>query len=431
MKGPPEGTDVVIAGEGLSKRYRLGTGVQGRLTETLWDAVESRVRRSRNGRREDYIWALDDVSLEVREGEAIGIIGRNGSGKSTLLKILSRITEPTRGHAWLHGRVGSLLEVGAGFHRDLTGAENVYLYGSILGMQRQEVRRKFDEIVSFAEVEAFIDTPVKRYSSGMYTRIAFSVAAHLEPDILIVDEVLAVGDLTFQQKCFEKMHELANDGRTVLFVSHNMTAITALCNRAYLLDQGRVVKSGNTSEVVQAYVESTLNHERIPLAERADRNGDGSARFVSLHVSAVGARGITSGSRLRIELGYRMTSGESLRLPRFVVTVLDEREVGIFRFDSGLEAGIPDVLPPEGTVVCLTDPIDLTPGRCRIHLSLLRGGVLADYVADAAAFEVEADAFHASGRFARRAMALAVRRHEWTYVEGSRHDRRGKAASER
>jgi lipopolysaccharide transport system ATP-binding protein len=420
MKAPPDATDAVIVAEGLAKRFRLGAGVQGRLTETLWDAIENRFTRSQNGSsRREYIWALKDVSLEVREGEAIGIIGRNGSGKSTLLKILSRITEPTRGHAWLHGWVGSLLEIGAGFHRDLTGAENVYLYGSILGMRRQEVRRKFDEIVSFAEVEKFIDTPVKRYSSGMHTRLAFAVAAHLEPDILIVDEVLSVGDLTFQQKSLEKMQQVASDGRTVLFVSHNMAAITSLCDRAYLLDQGRIVKSGDTKEVVQAYIKSTLAQERIPLAERSDRSGDGSARLLSLHVLAAGPGTITSGSRLRIELGYRTTSGDPLRFPRFVVTVLDEREVGIFRFDSGLEPGIPDVLPPAGTVACLTDPIDLTPGRCRIHLSLLCGGVLADYVGDAGSFEVEADAFHASGRFPRRSMALAVRRHEWSHVENS------------
>jgi lipopolysaccharide transport system ATP-binding protein len=417
MKGPPAGTDVVITGEGLSKRYRLGAGVQGRLTEALWDAIESRVGRSQNGRRREYIWALDDVSLEVREGEAIGIIGRNGSGKSTLLKILSRITEPTRGHAWLHGRVGSLLEVGAGFHRDLTGAENVYLYGSILGMRGQEVRRRFEEIISFAEVEKFVDTPVKRYSSGMHTRLAFAVAAHFEPDILIVDEVLAVGDLTFQQKCLEKMERVARDGRSVLFVSHNMAAITSLCDRAYLLDRGRVVESGSTKDVVQAHVNSMLAQGRIPLGERSDRFGDGSARLVFLDVSAAGAGRITSGSPLRIELGYRTTTRDSLRFPRFVVTVLDERSVGIFRFDSALEPGIPDVLPPEGTVVCMTDPIDLTPGRCRIHLSLLSGGVVVDNVADASSFEVEADAFHASGRFPRRAMALAVRRHRWSHVE--------------
>jgi lipopolysaccharide transport system ATP-binding protein len=417
MSSRPQVTDAAIVAKGLSKRYRLGAGVQGRLTETMWDGLERTVKRSRSasGRR-DYIWALHDVSLDVHEGEAVGIIGRNGSGKSTLLKILSRITEPTRGDAWLNGRVGSLLEIGAGFHRDLTGAENIYLYGSILGMRGREVRRKFDEIVSFAEVETFMDTPVKRYSSGMHTRLAFAVAAHLEPDILIVDEVLAVGDLTFQQKCLDKMEQVASDGRTVLFVSHNMAAIRSLCDRAYLLDQGRIVASGSSKEVVEDYVRSTLAQKLIPLAERPDRSGDGSARFVSLHVAAVEGPSITSASRLRIELGYRTSSGEQLRLPRFVVTVLDERDVGIFRFDSGLEPGIPDFLPPAGTVACLTDPIDLTPGRCRVHLSLLNGGNLADYVGDAASFEVEADAFHASGRFPRRAMALAVRRHEWSYV---------------
>jgi lipopolysaccharide transport system ATP-binding protein len=313
--------------------------------------------------------------------------------------------------------VGSLLEVGAGFHRDLTGRENVYLYGSILGMGRQEVRRKFDEIVSFAEVEKFIDTPVKRYSSGMYTRLAFAVAAHLEPDILIVDEVLAVGDVAFQQKCLEKMQEVAGEGRTVLFVSHNMVAVTSLCTRAYLLDQGRIARDGETKEVVRAYVEATFARGRIPLAERADRSGDGAASLVSLEVSPVDGGPITSASRLRIEIGYRVRAGVDFESPRFVVSVLDESMISILRFDSALEPGIPERLPAEGTVVCETDAIDLTPGRCHIDLSLLRNGVLADYVTHAGSFEIEPDAFHASGGFPRRSAALVMRRHAWSHSD--------------
>jgi lipopolysaccharide transport system ATP-binding protein len=200
------------------------------------------------------IWSLRDISFEITEGEVVGIIGRNGAGKSTLLKILSRITQPTSGRAEIYGRVGSLLEVGTGFHPELTGRENIFLNGAILGMKKAEIERKFEEIVAFAEVEKFIDTPVKRYSSGMYVRLAFAVAAHLEPEILIVDEVLAVGDLAFQKKCLGRMEDVAKEGRTVLFVSHSMSTIKSLCSRGLLLDNGRVVCEGNVDEVVSAYL---------------------------------------------------------------------------------------------------------------------------------------------------------------------------------
>lgn len=246
--------DPAISVRGLSKQYRLG---QRERYTTLRDAVARRVRDP-FGRKRDKdagtFWALKDVSFEVKRGEAVGVIGRNGAGKSTLLKILSRITEPTEGEADLYGRVGSLLEVGTGFNPELTGRENIYLNGAILGMKRTEIARKFDEIVAFAETEQFIDTPVKHYSSGMYMRLAFAVAAHLEPEILIVDEVLAVGDAQFQRKCLGKMGEVALQGRTVLFVSHNMPAVTRLCSRGLLLDRGRLVADGTAEEVVGAYM---------------------------------------------------------------------------------------------------------------------------------------------------------------------------------
>jgi lipopolysaccharide transport system ATP-binding protein len=210
--------------------------------------------------QEDVIWALNDVSFEVNEGEVLGIIGKNGAGKSTLLKILSRITEPTSGSAEFDGRLSSLLEVGTGFHPELTGRENIFLNGAILGMRKREIEVKFDEIVKFAEIEKFIDTPVKRYSSGMYVRLAFAVAAHLEPEILLVDEVLAVGDIAFQKKCMGKMGEVARGGRTVLFVSHNMGAIRNLCGSAIWLDNGRIVKKGATDEVVRDYEENQIKH---------------------------------------------------------------------------------------------------------------------------------------------------------------------------
>jgi lipopolysaccharide transport system ATP-binding protein len=242
----------------LGKRYELGLRQRGYTTlresvlETLRDPLN--MLRGRNGESE-ILWALDDISFEVQQGEVLGIIGRNGAGKSTLLKILSRITEPTKGRVELYGRVGSLLEVGTGFHPELSGRENIFLSGAILGMKAEEIKRKFEEIVSFAEIEKFIDTPVKRYSSGMYMRLAFAVAAHLEPEILLVDEVLAVGDAAFQKKCLGKMSDVAKQGRTVLFVSHNMTAVSQLCLRSILFVDGRIHLDGKSSEVVPRYLQ--------------------------------------------------------------------------------------------------------------------------------------------------------------------------------
>ncbi|HNS52798.1 MAG TPA: ABC transporter ATP-binding protein [Anaerolineae bacterium] len=261
-------SDIAIRADQLGKRYRIGRAQQRH--DTLRDALVAGVRgpldRLRRPKPEEArpeepagsIWALKDISFEVRRGEVLGVIGRNGAGKSTLLKILSRITEPTQGRAEIHGRVGSLLEVGTGFHPELTGRENIYLNGAILGMHRAEIDRHFDEIVAFAEIEKFLETPVKRYSSGMYVRLAFAVAAHLEPEILLVDEVLAVGDAAFQKKCLGKMGEVAREGRTVLFVSHNMGAVLALCDKAVTIEAGRKVTEGASRAVIDTYLSSML-----------------------------------------------------------------------------------------------------------------------------------------------------------------------------
>jgi lipopolysaccharide transport system ATP-binding protein len=280
--------DISIRVEGLGKKYRIGA-VHGRTM--LREAVMDRARAAGHlltGRRapagEEFIWALRDVSFEIRRGEVMGIIGGNGAGKSTLLKILSRITEPTLGAVGIRGRVGSLLEVGTGFHPELTGRENTYLNGAVLGMTRREVDRKFDEIVAFAEIERFIDTPVKRYSSGMYLRLGFAVAAHLEPEILIVDEVLAVGDVGFQRKCLGRMEDVAKGGRTVLFVSHNMDAVQRLCSGCMLLEGGGVTAHGPTAPVVERYLSLNLGtagpRDRIDLSQ-ARRTGTGEVRFRS------------------------------------------------------------------------------------------------------------------------------------------------------
>jgi lipopolysaccharide transport system ATP-binding protein len=270
--------EIAIEVENLGKRYRIGQreryyalrDIIAGLPRRAAAWVGGRLGRKVTGQSPNYIWALKDVSFEVERGEVVGIIGRNGAGKTTLLKILSRITEPTEGYARLNGRVGSLLEVGTGFHPELTGRENVYLSGALLGMRRSEIARKFDEIVAFAQVEKFIDTPVKHYSSGMYMRLAFAVAAHLEPEILLVDEVLAVGDLEFQKKCLGKMEEVSRGGsRTVLFVSHQMNQIRRLCQRVIWLDGGRIVRSGPTHEVVSAY-EAALTSGEWLRQERPD-----------------------------------------------------------------------------------------------------------------------------------------------------------------
>lgn len=297
--------DVVIRVDGLSKRYRIGTRQRYRtLREDLTDIFSQPIRRlssfvkpastngdERKAAREGWIWALRHLSFTVRQGEVVGIIGRNGAGKSTLLKIASRITKPTEGYAEVHGRVGSLLEVGTGFHPELTGRENIYLNGAILGMKRYEINRKFDEIVDFAETEKFLDTPIKRYSSGMFVRLAFAVAAHLEPEILMVDEVLAVGDIQFQRKCLGKMHDIsANQGRTVLFISHNMDAIQRLCSKCMMLEDGQLTEYTNTATTIARYL--STNSCQAPPNQWIDvstmsRTGTGQARFVKVRYSSL------------------------------------------------------------------------------------------------------------------------------------------------
>jgi lipopolysaccharide transport system ATP-binding protein len=288
------GGDVAVSVRGLSKAYSIVHGSLKRpsFREVVMDRLRHPLRRPR---REEF-WALRDVSFDIPQGQVMGIVGRNGAGKSTLLKVLSRITEPTAGTIDLHGRVGSLLEVGTGFHPELTGRENIYLNGAILGMRRSEIQRKFDEIVAFAEVERFLDTPVKRYSSGMYVRLAFAVAAHLESEILIVDEVLAVGDSRFQEKCLGKMRDVASEQhRTVLVVSHNMTAVKSLCTRAMLIDRGQVAQYGDVNEVVNAYLCAGSEMSRTGnIPEDAPRQSNGQARFRSVRLTDLDGRDTTN-----------------------------------------------------------------------------------------------------------------------------------------
>lgn len=325
--------DIAIHVEGLGKQYRIGAAraPYKTLRESLVQAVQSPFRRLRQGfqpNADNTFWALKDVSFEVKRGEVVGIIGRNGAGKSTLLKILSRITEPTEGLADIYGRVGSLLEVGTGFHPELTGRENIYLSGAILGMKRTEIERKFDEIVDFAEVEKFLDTPVKRYSSGMYVRLAFAVAAHLEPDILMVDEVLSVGDAAFQKKCLGKMENVAKEGQTVLFVSHNMAAIRGLCTTAILLESGRLCHQNSAADVVDMY-HATL---ATGLSDRDSVELPTSRYFTDLTVDIVSQDNIMIYPLAPVEIRVSFTARQAL----------EDADVysGVFNVDHDLLFGL-------------------------------------------------------------------------------------------
>lgn len=323
----------VISIENLSKSYRLGqigTGTFANDIKLWWAKLRGRpnpllrIGDTDHGNRDgEDIWALRDVSFSVDKGAALGIIGRNGAGKSTLLKILSRVTAPTSGRVRVKGRVASLLEVGTGFHPELTGRENVYLNGAILGMSRAEIARKFDEIVDFSGVEKFIDTPVKRYSSGMYVRLAFAVAAHLEPEILVVDEVLAVGDAEFQKKCLGKMGDVAGEGRTVLFVSHNMVAVETLCPHCVLLEKGQVREIGTSSRVTSLYLQDGLASARAGRFGR-DVHGDGSVELVSYEVSD-GSGGHAIYPNGRVEICVQVNSSQTIRHPACGIGFFSEK----------------------------------------------------------------------------------------------------------
>ena len=302
----------------------------------------------------EEFWALRDVNLKVKQGEVVGIIGRNGAGKSTLLKILSRITEPTAGRIHLKGRVASLLEVGTGFHPELTGRENIFLNGAILGMTRLEIRRKFDEIVAFAEIEKFLDTPVKRYSSGMYVRLAFAVAAHLEPEMLIVDEVLAVGDASFQKKCLSKMQDVGKDGRTVLFVSHNMAAVQSLCTRAICLRDGEVVEDAPVDQAMATYANSVQQRiDGLPLSDRLDRVGSNQVRLVEVQFldAATGARRYTllSGQDVLICIHFVCLAQQPIENVSFVIGFFALNGTYLFACDSEVIEVYSTLLPAQVT----------------------------------------------------------------------------------
>ena len=421
---------VAVRVEGLGKRYRVGRARQhetlGGLLLDVATAPVRNVRRLRglthfDGDEPDTFWALRDVGFELQEGEVLGVVGRNGAGKSTLLKILSRTVDPTEGAAELWGRTASLLEVGTGFHGDLTGRENVFLNGSILGMRRREIRRRFDEIVEFAGVGEFVDTPVKRYSSGMQLRLAFAVAAHLDADVLIADEVLAVGDAEFQRKCLGKMRDVATSGRTVIFVSHNKAAVATLCTRAIWLENGRVDADGAVAEVVDAYVRSIPTAFAERAAERRSREGDGRARITGVRFAD--ARGepvesFASGEDAEIHVTYETEPDVTLRNAHVSVILHTSLGEPVSMASSLFSGDELPLLPRRGRLVCRLPRLALNTGEYVCAVALIADGRKADVVRDAAVFAVEALDFYPSGRHPDPAYGPLLLENEWRLEAG-------------
>jgi lipopolysaccharide transport system ATP-binding protein len=418
-------SEMAIHVDGLAKRYRIGQLEKYRaLRDTLTDAmymparlVSSLLKGGPSKPSQDsYFWALKDVSLDIPEGQVVALIGRNGAGKSTLLKILSRITEPTSGHARIRGRAASLLEVGTGFHPELTGRENIYLSGAILGMKKKEIDRKMDAIVEFAEMGQFVNTSVKYYSSGMYVRLAFSVAAHLEPDILLIDEVLAVGDAAFQKKCLGKMDHIAGTGRTVVFVSHNMAAVQNLCTSAHLLNDGRVVASGPVQEVMTRYLDAVNSMEQKPLTDRTDRQGNGKLRFNEFRVGSKDRpQTAVCGSETSFDLSYSGTS--PLRNVHISMGFYSPYGQGMLYVSNELVGKFFEEVPARGVFRCHFEKLPLLPGAYSINVFCTVNGIIADWVTDAARINIEDGDFYGTGKLPPNGYGAVAVNHDWNLLD--------------
>lgn len=434
-------SEIAIRCAGLSKQYRIGEQERYKaLRDVITDAAAAPFRRLRaaigNGNGSSIrnpqseipnsFWALDDVSFEVKRGEVVGIIGRNGAGKSTLLKILSRITKPTRGTAEIHGRVGSLLEVGTGFHPELTGRENIYLNGAILGMRKAEIERKFDEIVAFAEVEKFIDTPVKRYSSGMYVRLAFAVAAHMETEVLLVDEVLAVGDAAFQKKCLGKMGDVAKKGRTVLFVSHNMTAVQSLCRRSILLESGKLALDSDSVRVIEVYLTDAEDMTAAATDLRLHPNRHRGCQTILSAVRIMNSAGeLTSslypGDDLILE--FDLDSPSAINEPTLGVGIDNAMGARIFSLLTQSSGCHWPKLDRSTTVRCTVPAISLVPGRYLMSLSVGDAyNSLMDAITNAASFSIEPNDYFGSGRLPTSDLGVLLARSHWEFSIGKVSD---------
>lgn len=418
--------DIVISAENLGKKYLIGHQRDARqytaLRDVISDSVKSVWRKTTDlvsgraivqGDTFEEVWALRDVSFEIKRGEAVGIIGRNGAGKSTLLKILSRITEPSAGRAVIKGRIASLLEVGTGFHPELSGRENVYLNGSILGMTRGEIKRKFDEIVAFAEIEKYLDTPVKRYSSGMYVRLAFAVAAHLEPEILVVDEVLAVGDFEFQKKCLGKMGAVAREGRTVLFVSHNMAAIEALCSSAMVISHGHNSSIGAASDTIRRYLDDVSSDSMLTIAERLDRRGKGKVQFTALEFrNQTGTPTNTFSIGDDIEIALKVHNAYADPVAVAIALSVNTSHESLISADAALK-GISYRLPghSDSTFTCKLIAPPLNFGNYDVNIAIFHGGEAEDWITSAARFSIESGEF--DGRVTTNPFPV-LSRFEWS-----------------
>src|SRR5688572_24731317 len=414
----------IIRVEGLSKLYYLGGSgaAYSTLRETVMEVARKPLRYIRGNNNSQALWALKEVSFDVMPGDVVGIIGRNGAGKSTLLKVLSRIVEPTEGRVELYGRVASLLEVGTGFHPELTGRENIYLNGSILGMTRREIETKFDEIVAFAEVEKFIDTPVKRYSSGMYVRLAFAVAGHLEPEILVVDEVLAVGDAAFQKKCLGKMRDVASMGRTVIFVSHNMAAVSSLCTKAMVLWQGKVeYPLGSVEAAVQQYLSQVHKITKMKLAERTDRQGDGRVRitdFATFDAQGNELEYLATGQEVDFRIYY---SSDESNVQNVSVAIGITSNSGAFvsMLSNQVAGDTFESIARDGYFTCKIKKLPLMPGNYTAGLIVRSNEVILDWIQQAVTIVVEPGDFYGTGRMPPPTHSGVLLEQEWT-LNGSK-----------
>jgi lipopolysaccharide transport system ATP-binding protein len=410
----------IIKVEDLSKLYYLGGSgaAYSTLRETVMEVARKPLRYLRSGNNNSQtLWALKDISFEVAPGDVVGIIGRNGAGKSTLLKVLSRIVEPTTGRVELYGRVASLLEVGTGFHPELTGRENIFLNGSILGMTRKEIESKFDEIVAFAEVDKFIDTPVKRYSSGMYVRLAFAVAAHLEPEILVVDEVLAVGDASFQKKCLGRMRDVANTGRTVIFVSHNMAAVSALCSSAMVLWEGRMeYPLGSVEGAVQQYLTQVHKITKMKLADRTDRQGTGKVRiddFATFDSQGNELEYLATGQEVDFRIYY---SARENNVQNVSVAIGLSSNTGGFvsMLNNQIAGDMFESIARTGYFTCKIKKLPLMPGNYTANLIVRSNEVILDWIQQAVTIVVEPGDFYGTGRMPPPSHSGVLLEQEWS-----------------